>query len=227
MWQTPVTQAEFKQIMGKNPAKYKKCGGNCPVENVTWHDAAAFANALSRKHKLSECFFCKKILGNWRCYIRNEFKGNKRKDLLTCKGWRLPTEAEWEYAARAGTRTPYYTGKCLSRRQGQFDGTNRYGKCPTGSTPMSTAPVKKYAPNPWGLYSIHGNVWEWCWDWGNWGLPGKSVVDPVGPKYGGSRIAKGGAWNTSMADTRSASRGSGSPEASSSYFGFRLVRTGP
>jgi formylglycine-generating enzyme required for sulfatase activity len=105
------------------------------------------------------------------------------------KPYRLPTEAEWEYACRAGTTTPYYFGDSLSARQANF------GKFMKGASRLSTTPVGSFPPNAWGLYDMHGNVWQWCQDWFGDYPPG-DVVDPQGPKAGAERVLRGGRGTT-------------------------------
>ena len=126
--------------------------------------------------------------------------------------YRLPTEAEWEYAARAGSRTRFSWGddaEC-SKMMYENDVGSSENKCvgyvrSRGLTPDSTAPVKSYSPNAWGLYDMHGNVWEWCQDWyGNY--PSGSVTDPTGPSSGSGRVLRGGGWSSGAGNCRSANR---------------------
>ncbi len=131
--------------------------------------------------------------------------------------YRLPTEAEWEYAARAGTRTPYCFGANLSKDQANF------GK-DYNQTTQTTVPVGGFAANAWGLHDMHGNVWEWCRDWyGNY--PTGPVTDPVGPSSGEYRVYRGGSWSHDAGGCRSAYRGRRRPGSRSRYLGLRLVRT--
>lgn len=139
--------------------------------------------------------------------------------------YRLPTEAQWEYAARAGTMTPYNTGNCLSTDQANYDGNNPLSGCANGEYRRKTVQVGSFAPNPWGLYDMHGNVWEWVHD--RYGVyPSGSVTDPEGPKSGLYHVARGGSWGYRARYCRSASRLS--PFISYERFnrvGFRLIRT--
>jgi formylglycine-generating enzyme required for sulfatase activity len=138
--------------------------------------------------------------------------------------YRLPTEAEWEYAARAGTTTPFYTGKCLSTDQANYNGNYPPSGCPKGEYRKKPVRVGSFAPNAWGLYDMLGNVWQWCQDWyGKY--PAGPVTDPVGPPSGSNRICRGGSWYDDANDFRSAVRGSYLPHEKDVILGFRLVRT--
>ncbi len=137
--------------------------------------------------------------------------------------YRLPTEAEWEYACRAGTTTPFYFGKCLSANQANYDGNYPLEDCPKGQYREKTVPVGSFAPNAWGLYDMHGNVWEWCQDWyGNY--TADAVPDPTGPSSGSNRVLRGGGWYGDAWICRTAYRGSSSPGYGRNFCGFRLVR---
>jgi len=132
------------------------------------------------------------------------------------KKYRLPTEAEWEYACRAGTTTPFHTGPTLSSRQ-----ANCY---PNGKGPYreQTSRVGAYPPNPWGIFDMHGNVAEWCADfYGNY--PPGEALDPEGPPTGNSRVYRGGSWMTEPACCRAARRDHSPPGCSSADLGFRVV----
>jgi sulfatase modifying factor 1 len=136
--------------------------------------------------------------------------------------YRLPTEAEWEYAARAGTKTPFAFGRCLSTDQANFDGNYPFPKCANGEFRKKTVSVGSFSPNSWGLYDMHGNVWEWCLDWYKSYPPG-SETDPTGPPKGSSRLHRGGSWFSGAGPCRSANRNFSSPEARNFDLGFRLV----
>ncbi|MGZ6223436.1 MAG: formylglycine-generating enzyme family protein [Syntrophales bacterium] len=138
--------------------------------------------------------------------------------------YRLPMEAEWEYAARAGTITPFHTGDCLSTDQANYNGEHPLSGCPKGEYRQKTVRVGSFAPNAWGLYDMHANVWEWVQDW--YGpYPSSSVIDPTGPSSGSRRVIRGGSWYNYAYYCRSAFRGFNNPDAGVSYVGFRLVRT--
>ncbi|MCP4350629.1 MAG: SUMF1/EgtB/PvdO family nonheme iron enzyme [Desulfobacterales bacterium] len=138
--------------------------------------------------------------------------------------YRLPTEAEWEYAARAGTDTPFYFGKCLSTDQANYNGNYPLEGCPKGEYREKTTPVASFKANLWGLYDMHGNVWEWCQDWYS-NYPSTAVSDPSGPKTGSDRVFRGGSWGNAAGRCRSASRNHYSPGGRSRYLGFRLSST--
>lgn len=137
--------------------------------------------------------------------------------------YRLPTEAEWEYACRAGTTTPFNTGKCLSTDEANYNGNYPYKGCPQGVYRHKTIPVASFTPNAWDLYDMHGNVWEWCSDWyGEY--PKTAVTDPKGPDFGVIRVQRGGSWNYCAEFCRSALRIRRAPDFRIDFFGFRLAR---
>jgi len=137
-------------------------------------------------------------------------------------GCRLPTEAEWEYAARAGTTTPFNTGNNLTTAQANYDGNYPYNNNPKGISREKTMPVGSFAPNAWGLYDMHGNVWEWCSDW--YGAYSTSPqTNPKGPASGSGRVGRGGCWYIDARYCRSALRGDYYPASRYDYVGFRLV----
>ncbi len=138
------------------------------------------------------------------------------------KEYRLPTEAEWEYACRAGTDTPFYFGGCLSTDEANYNGKYPLEGCPKGEYRKKTVPVGTFPPNAWGLYDMHGNVWEWCQDWyGDY--PSDAVIDPAGTSSGLIRFLRGGSWYDYAHDCRSANRYGNSPDNRDNYLGFRLV----
>lgn len=137
--------------------------------------------------------------------------------------YRLPTEAEWEYACRAGTATPFHTGATINTDQANFDGRKTYGKGATGEFRETTTAVDTFPPNAWGLRDMHGNVWEWCADW-HAPYPSQRVRDPQGPQTGTTRIVRGGCWINDPAICRSANRGDTLPGSWNFNFGFRVVR---
>jgi formylglycine-generating enzyme required for sulfatase activity len=190
-----VTQGEWQAAMGNNPSEFKNCGANCPVEQVSWDDAVGYANALSRREELPEC------------YSGSTFSG------ISCKGYRLPTEAEWEYAARAGTRGATY-GR-------DIDSVAWYDQNARGSTHV----VLQKQPNAWGLYDMLGNVWEWTGDWYDV-YPGR-VIDPTGPVSGSGRVIRGGSWADFARYARASDRVAVPEGSRNSALGFRLVRTMP
>jgi formylglycine-generating enzyme required for sulfatase activity len=136
--------------------------------------------------------------------------------------YRLPTEAEWEYACRAGTDGPFYFGRCLSTDQANYNGNHPLGDCPKGEFREKTTPVGNFECNNYGLYDMHGNVLEWCQDFYG-GYPASPVTDPTGPENGASRVLRGGTWINHAVDCRSASRYRNWPGRRYRYTGFRLV----
>ena len=187
-----VTQAQYEQVMGKNPSHFK--GATLPVETVSYDDALAFCQKLSD-------------------LPAEKAAGRK---------YRLPTEAEWEYCCRAGTSTPFHFGNELNGTQANCDGNNPYGTTKKGPYLEKTSPVGSYPANAWGLYDMHGNVWEWCQDWyGDY--PKQSVTDPRGPEVGSICVLRGGGWSFVAAFCRSARRSGFDPSDRISWRGFRLA----
>lgn len=132
--------------------------------------------------------------------------------------YRLPTEAEWEYAARAGTKTPFHTGKCLNIEYANFQASKPYKDCPLGERSKQPAPVASFKPNQWGLYDMHGNVWEMVSDF--YGpYPQQKVTDPQGPETGERHVVRGSSWFSGQDMARAASR----LNARKDNAGFRLV----
>ncbi len=194
--QYEVTQGEYKRITGSNPSKFKEAGDRAPVENVSWEDATNFAMKLTERERAAGRLPDGYMYG-------------------------LPTEAQWEYAARAGTRTAFRYGDSLSSRQANFDGNYPYGGGGKGPYLKKTVEVGSYEPNQWRLYDMHGNLWEWCSDWyGEY--PTGRRVDPKGPESGWYRVRRGGGWENDAQFCRSASRGRGPAVYRYEFLGFRL-----
>ncbi|MDR2633149.1 MAG: SUMF1/EgtB/PvdO family nonheme iron enzyme [Treponema sp.] len=187
-----LSQREWKAVMGSNPSEFK--GENLPVESVSWYDAIAYCNKRSEKEGLSPAYTVNGDRVSWN---------------RSANGYRLPTEAEWEYACRAGTTTPFSTGNTITASQAKYDGKNTWN-------------VGSGAANAWGLYDMHGNVKEWCWDWGGT-YSSASQKDPVGPVSGTLRVLRGGSWSDSEGTLLSAVRDGIGPRSSSQRTGFRLV----
>ncbi len=145
--------------------------------------------------------------------------------LVSGGGFRLPTEAEWEYAARAGTTTPFHTGHCLDTNRANYDGNHLLDGCSKGENRGKTVKVASFAPNAWGLHDMHGNVWEWVED-GARTYSSATVTDPIGPlTQGADRVLRGGSWSLSARGCRSAGRLSSAPDVSFLGLGLRLART--
>jgi len=136
--------------------------------------------------------------------------------------YRLPTEAEWEYACRAGTTTPFHFGETITPGQVNYKGTKPYGTAEKGFFRETTGNVGSFAPNAWGLYDMHGNVYEWCQDLTG-DYPTEAVTDPTGAPAGETRVLRGGSWSVDAKYCRSAYRGRFDPRYGINYFGLRLV----
>jgi formylglycine-generating enzyme required for sulfatase activity len=201
-----VTQEQYQRVMGDNPARWK--GAKNPVEQVRWSDAVKFCNARSRLEGLQPCY----DLENWQC----NFEAN---------GYRLPTEAEWEYACRAGTQTPYFFGNDVSKL-----GDHAWFDKNSGGHPQPTGQKR---PNPCGLYDMIGNVWQWCNDFYKVDYYAESPQEnPRGPKEGDNKVVRGGAWKFSGDNCRSGYRYNEAPgyvDVCFGYdiYGFRCVRNAP
>ena len=135
---------------------------------------------------------------------------------------RLPSETEWEYACRAGTTTPFAFGDTITPEQVNYDGNSPYAGAAKGEFREKTVPVKSLPASSWGLYGMHGNVWEWCADWYD-DYEQLAVIDPTGPTEGSYRVLRGGSWYSYARNTRSASRDWNNPAVRIVYRGFRLA----
>ena len=205
---TEVTQSQWEALMGAAPSHFHSCGLTCPVENVSWHGAVAFLNAMSARDGYQECYDS-----------TFAFEG------LDCTGYRLPTEAEWEYAARAGTTTALHNGDIIEAGCVAPDPTADVISWHCGNSNATPHPVGEKIPNPWGLFDIHGNVFEWVHDWfgADYYLT-SPLEDPLGPAVGTERIARGGAFAYPALPVwvRAGSAGVGNQTT-----GFRVARTAP
>jgi formylglycine-generating enzyme required for sulfatase activity len=198
-----VTQREWAEVMGSNPSEFK--GDNLPIEKVSWHDVIDYCNRRSQREGLTPVYTRSGDTVTWN-------RG--------ANGYRLPTEAEWEYACRAGTSGPFSTGSNITTNQANYDGT--YAKV-KGAYRQQTWNVGSGAANAWGLYDMHGNVSEWCWDWYG-GYASGAQADPAGAASGSARVVRGGCWGCYVYNLRSAARFSLTPSYRGRNFGFRLVR---
>ena len=195
MQTTEVTLKQWWAVMGKRFFGRRKGTDDMPVTRVSWYDCMKFIKKL-----------------------------NAQKEGV----YRLPTEAEWEYACRSGSTTAYNWGEAIDCSKAMFsNNSKKSGECLkyVKSREMAVdgaAPVKSYPSNAWGLYDMHGNVWEWCYDWyGDY--PNDPVVDPLGHSSGTMKIRRGGSWFRHGYSCRSANRANGHPASKFRTTGFRLV----
>jgi sulfatase modifying factor 1 len=191
---TEVTQRQWKAVMGENPSKI--IGEDRPVERVSWHDCLEFCNALSRLEGLTPAYLISEAGVTW-----NE----------SADGYRLPTEAEWEYACRAGTTGPF---------AGDLDEMAIYSR----NSGRKTSAVGIRRANSWGFHDMHGNVAEWCWDAYEKDYGAGWVMDPIGPDEGEFRVQRGGNWHFNAMGCRSASRGADKSDTLRNRLGIRLSR---
>jgi formylglycine-generating enzyme required for sulfatase activity len=200
-----VTQAEYESAMHTNPSMHANPDG--PVENVTWFDAIAYCNARSTLAGLTPAYTVNGDAVAW----------DREAD-----GFRLPTEAEWERSCRAGTATAFSAGSItyeMCEVDAVLDPIGWY----CGNAGSGPHPVKGKAPNPWNLYDMHGNVWEYCWDW--YEVPSGGISPDGGPTTGMQRVIRGGSWYYYARDCRSASRAPYWPNSKDDIVGFRVART--
>jgi sulfatase modifying factor 1 len=198
-----VTQEQYQKAMGDNPSRWK--GEKNPVEQVRWSDAVRYCNKRSELEGLEPCY----DLTTWVCRFE-------------ASGYRLPTEAEWEYACRAGTTTRYFFGDNATKL-----GTYAWFDKNAGGRPR---PVGQKQPNPWGLFDMNGNVWQWCNDFYKVDYyAGSAKDDPRGPESGDKKVVRGGAWRFGAETCKAGYRYNESPGYADVCFGydiygFRCVR---
>ena len=211
-----VTQKKYQAVMGTNPSKFK--GENLPVTQVSWYDVVEFCNALSLQEGLTPCYTTSgtldlKVSCNWEA-----------------NGYRLPTEAEWEYACKAGTTTDIYNADLKDPDYFQLDpNLNKIGwyERNSGGKPH---PVGQKQPNAFGLYDMIGNVWEWCWDWYQediyrfYALVDSITVDPKGSMRSYYIVIRGCSYDGDALICRSAQRGLEAASSGNPVVGFRIVR---
>jgi formylglycine-generating enzyme required for sulfatase activity len=187
---TPVTQGQWKEVMGDNPSNFFQGGEECPVEGVSLNDCLEFI---------------------WRVNNKKNYP------------YRLPTEAEWEYACRAGARTSFFNGEIAMELSCHLDPCLDAVGWYCGNSGEKTHPVAEKQPNAWGLFDMHGNVCEWCDDqYGEY--PVAPQVDPQGVTLGRGCVLRGGSWLSESRDCRAARRFCYSPNFRSNFVGFRLIR---
>jgi formylglycine-generating enzyme required for sulfatase activity len=239
--QTEVTQGQWKELSGGiNPSYFQSTTGTAqstenandsgPVEQVNWYAAIGFANARSAAEGLTSCYTltgCTDAANGWSDGLYSGCTGATFAG-LTCTGYRLPTESEWEYAARGGTTTATYLGDLsgtvtdCTTAQANLDSI-AWWCLNSGSR---TQAVGGKSANSFGLYDMLGNVYEWTGDWYNDTYPG-TVTDPTGPTTGSSRVLRGGSYDGNARDARAARRSAVRPVFRAPFVGFRLSRTAP
>jgi formylglycine-generating enzyme required for sulfatase activity len=227
MGKYPVTQGLYQAVMGSNPSYFwddpadGEEQARRPVENVSWYDALVFCNKLSAMEYLTPVYSISESTDpvNWGAVpqMNNDATWDAVTMNASANGYRLPTEAEWEYACRAGTSTAYNLGNNWNGDWGWYD----------GNSGDKTHEVGKKAPNVWSLYDMHGNVLEMVWDWyGEYGTA--TATDPIGSVSGDLRVGRGGSWHSATTGLRSALRSFIDPYVYwESDIGFRVARNHP
>ena len=190
--ETPITQEMWRLSTPDNPSWFKS-STRLPVEQISWFDCQAFIKKLNETGVAPAGF-----------------------------KFSLPTEAQWEYACRAGTDTPFWWGDALFGDMANCNGMRPYGTDEKGPYLAKTTEPGRYPVNPWGLYDTHGNVWEWCEDWFD-DYPDGDAVDPIGPSEGRYRVLRGGSWFYYPMICRAAYRFRNEPDATSRQIGARLA----
>ena len=221
IFNSEVTQEEFSSRMGYNPSNFTSCTPNCPVEKVNWHQAADFCNKLSTDAGLSTCYGCTKSGTTGVTCSANS------PNIHLCTGYRLPTDAEWEYVYRAGTTTDFYSGPHTAATCMDPDpNATKIGWYDYNSS-NATHPGATKESNNWCIFDMAGNVYEWVNDWYQDNLGTSAVTNPVGPgsSTGDARTRRGGSWAQSAGTLRAGARESYQQDLVNSQVGFRCART--
>ncbi len=199
---TEVTKDQWREVMGQDPSTHRDCGGDCPVEHVSWYDALEFCNRLSEREGLAPVY---------------EIEGDEVSWDQDAPGYRLPTDGEWELAALGGTTTRWHTGDHPEDglRAGWFQ----------ENAERSIHPAGRKEPNALGLVDMHGNVWEWVWD--RWApYPDHPVTDPTGPVQGEERVHRGGSVAYSVVRCRASHHLTAPSRSRIGDLGLRVARNG-
>ncbi len=215
---TEITQGQYQAVMGSNPANSYGVGTNYPVYYINWYDALVFCNKLSMQEGLTPVYTISGSMNpaSWGAVpTSDDSTWNAAVMNMDANGYRLPTEAEWEYAARGGTPVDSYT----YAGSDTIDGVAWY----TSNSGSTSHAVGGKTPNKLGLYDMSGNVWEWCWDWYG-SYPSGTQSDPVGAASGTYRVGRGGSWDYDASICTVSNRGYTNPNSRFSNLGIRVVR---